>query len=139
MARKTNRKLIIDGKADIEAEKAVETVETPTINKPIQTQTNGGKRNVRSIDELLGRKHNPYSVGTIAEYEAQLKKMPLSDLERHATEMGSLPNSNRNTLITRLLDKYRKVSSAYYNTNQINYIQPKNPEKLAELLNRVRQ
>jgi hypothetical protein len=93
------------------------------------------KKNVRSIDELLGRTENPYSAsGTEQDYEQKLKNMPTTDLERHATEVGILPRSNRQTLVAKLLQEYRKKSNGYFNTLQFKQIQPKNSEALLNAL-----
>jgi len=112
MARKTNTKQVIDGKVD------------QPVNLGVKE-----KRQVKSIDELLGRAHPAYAMGTPEEYEVKIKNMATSDLERHATEVGIMPRTERNTLITRLVAHYRKTASSYFGTVQMNTIQPKNVDK----------
>ena len=141
MAKKSKSKKVVDGKDD----KGIE------VNEEVIKQVNdkGGegeqvkitsnitnKHNVRSIDELLGRTSNPYSVGTEKDYEASLKKMTLADLQRHATQVGLLPVTNTKVLISRLMDLYKKTARGYYNTLQVNKIEPKNKERLLEILKR---
>ena len=127
MAKRINKKTI-DGKLN---EEQIVKEEKKII---IKQNLSGGKANVKSIDELLGRRTHPYSQGSVEEYENKLRNMGTTDLERHATEMGSLPNANRRTLVTRLVEKYRKNSSPYFNTNVVNNVEPKNPAKLLEVL-----
>lgn len=122
-----SRKLNVDGKLQ-SGEKELSSRVVAQLN------ITGGKKNVRSIDELLGRTDNIYSNGTIEEYEAKLRSMSTSDLERHATENGTFPNSNRKVLITRLLDRYRKTAGGYFNTNTYNVVTPKNPNKILDIL-----
>jgi serine kinase of HPr protein (carbohydrate metabolism regulator) len=115
MAKKTKQKLTIDGQT----------------NEPVVKE----KRQVRSIDELLGRTENPYtSHSSSEEYEKKLKNMQMTDLERHATEMGILPRSNKQVLIGKLVQEYRKKSSGYFNTLQFKQIEPKNKEALLKAL-----
>ena len=93
------------------------------------------KKQVRSIDELLGRTENPYtSHASDEDYEKNLKAMPTTDLERHATEMGIMPRSNRQILIGKLVQEYRKKSSGYFNTLQFKQVEPKNKEALLRAL-----
>ncbi len=126
MAKRITKKTI-DGKLN---EEQIVKEEKVTIKENLS----GGKANVRSIDELLGRRGNPYSQGTVEEYEKKLRNMGTTDLERHATEMGSLPNANRKTLVARLVEKYRKNSSPYFNTNVVSNVEPKNATKLLDIL-----
>lgn len=126
MPKKTTKKKNIDGKLD-------DVTNEPSLNNTIQ-----GKKNVRSIDELLGKKNNLYSCKSLAEYEDKIKKMSFADLERHATEVGVFPSSNRTILHKRLITKFREVAGGYYNTIQHGVIQPKDPETLINVLNRRR-
>lgn len=118
MAKKTNKTNVIDGKIEEIKEEGVKVIENIT----------GGKRNVRSIDELLGRKTTFYTAGTLAEYDAKVRDMTLADLQHHATSVGLLPISNKNVLINRLLNEYKKKSRGYFNTAQFNTVEPKNKE-----------
>jgi len=122
MAKTKKTKQIIDGK--------IEEASTALVTNNIS----GGKKNVRSIDELLGRKVNPYSNGTIDEYETKIKDMTLADLQAHASNLGLLPVSNKNVLVTRLLGEYRKKARGYYNTIQFNTIEPKNKDAVLKAL-----
>jgi serine kinase of HPr protein (carbohydrate metabolism regulator) len=110
-----------------------------TTKKTIDGQTSEPsvkiKRQVRSIDELLGRTENPYTAHkTEGDYEKKLKDMQTTDLERHATEMGILPKSSRPALIAKLVQEYRKKSTGYFNTLQFKDVQPKNIEALKQAL-----
>ena len=117
MARKTKNKQVIDGKL----EEAVASKEMENIT--------GGKKNVRSIDELLGVNKPVYSVGTFEEYELKLKNMTLADLQNHAASVGLLPVTNKAVLMGRLLKEYTKKARGFYNTSQFNAVQPKNVEQ----------
>jgi imidazole glycerol phosphate synthase subunit HisF len=136
MAKKSKNKKVVDGKDQNPIEVSEEAVEQVKETVKITKNVHGGKYNVKSIDELLGRTSNPYSVGTEAEYEASLKKLTLADLQSHATRVGLLPVSNNKVLISRLMDLYRKTARGYYNTLQVNVIEPKNKERLLEILKR---
>jgi hypothetical protein len=136
MAKKSKNKKVVDGKDQNPVEVSEEAIEKVQETVKITKNVHGGKYNVRSIDELLGRTSNPYSVGTEVEYEASLKKMTLADLQTHATHVGLLPVTNTRVLITRLMDLYRKTARGYYNTLQTNVIEPKNKERLLEILKR---
>jgi len=117
------QKQVIDGKVDELTQPATKT-----------------KRPIRSIDELLGRTSSPYSVGNVNEYETKIKAMASTDLERHATEMGILPNSNRTTLLARLITQYNKTSGGYLNTSLYNSVEPKvkSREALLKVLERAK-
>jgi hypothetical protein len=125
MAKKTKSANVIDGK-----------VEEPQIQEQVITKLNvtGGKRNVRSIDELLGRTTAAYSTSNIEDYEAKIRNMTLADLQSHAASVGLLPVTNKNTLINRLLGEFKKKSRGFYNTTTFNEIQPKNREKLLKTI-----
>lgn len=116
MAKKTRNKTI-DGKVEVQ-------------NK------NNGPTAPKSLAELLGRKEKNY--GTLEEYENKLSKMMTTDLEIHATEVGVTPRSDRKTLISRLVNEYRKTSSSYFNTLQIDQIKPKNPDAILKALRGAR-
>lgn len=133
MAKKTKKSQVVDGKNDTSKEESVQEQ-----NVVVKRNITGTKYNVRSIDELLGYTHNPYSVGNVEEYERKLKNMTLSDLQVHATELGLLPITNQKVLISRLVEQYNKTARGYYNTKQLNVIEPKNKEKLLEILKRGR-
>ncbi len=117
MPRKTKTKEIVDGKVDDK-----ETVK-------VIANINGGKANVRSIDELIGRKPLGYTVGTVEEYEAKIKGLTLADLQKHATDVGLLPVTNRNVLINRLIGEFKKKARGFFNTSQFNTIEPKSRDK----------
>ncbi len=118
MPRKIKEKQIVDGKIDEPIAPAPKVIENVT----------GGKANVRSIDELIGRKAPGYSVGTVEEYEGKLKAMTKADLQKHSTDVGLLPISNQGVLINRLVNEFKKKSRGYFNTAQFNTIEPKNRE-----------
>lgn len=121
MAKKTKKNQVIDGKND--EEKVV-----------VKKNTTGTKYNVRSIDELLGRVNTPYKDVDATQYEARLSNMTLADLQKHATEIGLLPITNQKVLIARLIEQYNKTARGFYNTIQYNVVEPKNKEKLLEVL-----
>jgi len=105
MTKKTKK---IDGKA----------AEGDKLFTPPKSNTFAGKRNVKSIDELLGRNDSPYAVESYEDYEKRIKTLTTSDLERHATQMGVFPTSNKSILMKRLLNEFRKVSGGYFNVVQ---------------------
>lgn len=117
MAR-TKKTQVVDGKIE-------ENIEKPST----QVNITGGKKNVRSIDELLGRTKASYSASTMEDYEAQVKNYTLADLQAHAASMGLLPVSNKAVLINRLLTEFKKKSRGYYNTATFNTVEPKSGAK----------
>ncbi len=66
------------------------------------------KPRYRSAYEIVGFKQHDYRTSNIAEYEANLSRMNLADLQSHGFEMGLLPSDNRSMLIERLLRKFRE-------------------------------
>lgn len=125
MAKKTKKVEAVDGMKDVERDE---------MGLVIHENVTGGKKKVRSIDELLGRTSNPYVGKTAEEYEAGLKNLTLSDLQKHATEIGLLPITNSKILIGRLVAEFNKKARGYFNTITYNTIEPKNKNKLQEIL-----
>lgn len=130
MPRKSQKKTIIDGKLD---DKAVD-IETDSLS----AGSIPSKTKARNINELLGRKDSLYPEKTAGAYEDSLRRMGLTDLERHATQVGITPVGNRARLVGRLLDEYRKRSSGYFGTYQEQNSQPKDPQKVLDILKKAR-
>jgi|GEM_PF-5540238 len=118
---KVKTKITIDGKAD----------------QPVVLKHGQGKRKVRSIDELLGNVSNPYASMTEEQYRIKLTNMSMSEIQAHAASVGILPISNKPILAKRLLAEYSKKAGGYYNTVEQQYVEPKNPDKLAKLLKKI--
>lgn len=76
------------------------------ITKKELTEVNGkvyNKRNVSSIDELLGiKKKTNLNASTLEEYLTLLNAMNLGDLQDHAIECGVTPKFDRDILIRTL-------------------------------------
>lgn len=128
MAKKAKTKQVVDGK--------VEELTSVTPQAVTLENITGGKRNVRSIDELLGRTTSNYTNGTIEDYEVKIKDMTLADLQGHATSVGLLPVTNKSVLINRLLNEYKKKARGYFNTAQFNTVEPKNKEQALKAIQR---
>lgn len=135
MAKKIKKEKVVDGKENPKVIE-VKVAEQAKVAEQVKVTKNihGGKANVRSIDELLGRTSNPYSVGNAEDYEKSLKNLTLADLQKHATEVGLLPVTNIKVLVTRLVEQYKKTARGYYNTKTFNTVEPKNPEQLLKIL-----
>jgi hypothetical protein len=127
MAKRTKKLEAVDGMKDVDRDE---------MGLIIQENVTGGKKKVRSIDELLGRTDNPYVGKTAEEYEEGLKKLTLVDLQKHATEVGLLPITNSKVLIGRLVVEFNKKARGYFNTITYNTIEPKNKTRLTEILKR---
>lgn len=78
-------------------------------------QINGAVESKDSIFTFINKKMFPYSVKTLKEYQDQLEKMNLSDLQRHAIEIAHiLPNiTDRNRLVKKLENEFLQKLSAY--------------------------
>ncbi len=74
---------------------------------------NYNKSGAASIDELLGTRLNKYQTTDEKEYEAQLERMNVSDLQTHASSLGILPNHDRAVLTKRLLKEFRFATAEY--------------------------
>jgi hypothetical protein len=106
-------------------------------NEAVTLKHGQGKRQVRSIDELLGYNTNPYASMTEEQYKDKLANMSLSEMQAHAANVGILPISNRPILVKRLVGEYTKKAAGYYNTVVERDANPKNPEKLSRLLKKI--
>lgn len=78
-------------------------------------QINGALESSSSVFDHLKNRNFPYSVKTLIEYQAQLQKMNLSDLQRHAIEIAHiLPNiTERTRLVKKLEDEFLSKLSVY--------------------------
>lgn len=113
------------------------TVDGKNENGSLTLKAGQGKRQVRSIDELLGYTSNPYASMSEEQYKDKLTNLSMSELQTHAAAMGILPITNRTILAKRLLNEYTKKAAGYYNTITNENIEPKNPKKLSELLRKM--
>lgn len=96
-----------------------------------------------SVYALVGLKTFPYKQNTQAEYTAYLRELNLADLQRHAVEIGVIPNAiSRSILETRLEREYAKKKYAYVDIKDVNPITARLPAKdeadIADLLARGR-
>jgi hypothetical protein len=121
MARKSKKVEIVDGKLE-------------ELKVSIKENVTGGKKNVRSLDELLGTKSTEYSHGSLDEYADKVKNMTLAELQAHAASVGILPVSDQKRLVARLINQYQKTSNKYYNTISFNTVEPKNRAALEKVL-----
>ena len=95
MAKGNTKKLkemkFTDGKAAPDA----------AVNSPID--------NFRSIDEILGIKHqSPFKANTLPDFEKQLDEMNLADMQAMAPRAGLTPIHDRTLLRKRLVDEFKK-------------------------------
>jgi len=95
MAKGNTKKLkemkFMDGKAAPDA----------AVNSPID--------NFRSIDEILGIKHqSPFKANTLPDFEKQLDEMNLADMQAMAPRAGLTPIHDRTLLRKRLVDEFKK-------------------------------
>ena len=73
------------------------------------------KKNVKSLDELLGEEVGKYSTSNIKEYESMLDTMNTSDLQRHAISVQILPKEDRKLLVKLLLKQFQINNSVKLN------------------------
>lgn len=74
-----------------------------------------------SVYALVGLKTFPYKQSTQTEYITFLRDLNLADLQRHAVEVGVIPNAiSRSILETRLEREYAKKKYAYVDVKDVN-------------------
>lgn len=107
------------------------------------TQINGAIEATPSVFDELRKREFPYSAKTLDEYKAQLNKMNLSDLQRHAIEVAHiLPNiTDRNRLVTKLENEYLQKQASYaikFSKSAIPHsnVTPEQAENIRKILNR---
>ncbi len=96
-----------------------------------------------SVYALLGFNQFPYEQKTQPEYEAYLREMNLSDLQRHAIKNGIVPNAiARSILVDRCVREFLKKKYQYVDVKDVNPVTamlPKQDEEdIANLLARGR-
>lgn len=136
MAR-TKRTKVTDGKDhNLENQIAIEESQAKSTKQGVKSKSfKNPAEKYRSLDELLGRKTGQTAyAGTEEEYNEKIRHMSMADLEKHALEVGLMPISNRVTLTNRLMREFRKNYSGYMGNQRQTNIQPKNPQKIRELL-----
>ena len=80
-------------------------------------QANGNLDKTPDVFKYLQRKDFPYSVATLTEYKAQLVKLNLAELQRHAIETANiLPNiTERSRLEDKLEREFLRRQGLYLN------------------------
>lgn len=83
------------------------------MNKSKNFKISTGKIWDNAEDNKLNKLENftKSAAASVDEYQSQLEKMQLFDLQKHATEVGEAPRDNRDSLIGCLVKKFKESSS----------------------------
>lgn len=70
----------------------------------------------KSIKEILGvKEESDYATTSELEYEEQISKLNMIDLQNHAIKLGFRPSSDRPLLMRTLVSEFRKRNNALAN------------------------
>lgn len=92
---------------------------------------------MRCIDDILGNPRSKYKARTVEGYKASLREMNLTDMHRHARDLGLVPIQDRRTLESRLVKEYLKTGNKFFGT-RVEDKQPVMTETLRKILSQGR-
>ena len=70
----------------------------------------------KSVGKIISEQDNFYTVKSAEQYESELKKMNLLDLQAHASSVYVTPRDNRDSLIRQLVSEFQ-IKKLKYSTS----------------------
>lgn len=79
----------------------------------------GNKFGFKSLDDVFSKtKRNKYQTLKREDYETQIKRMNIAELQNHAISLGIKPSRNRNMLEKNLISLFRKNNGEQFGVVQ---------------------